>query len=998
MPLFKQGDIRVSIEQEAQRKDVPPQADRPISVAPAPQPTEEPDFLDTSRAFFKMENPVFNMTKGFFAPEVSEEFDPSFDPITKLEEERPDLLERVNDFAVLRNEEEYRRKVFDIDYENEQRQIFQRAPTMTKIAGGLAGATIDPLVLIPYVGIAKKANTAVRVGTGVASGVTISGASAVTREAILQTTQETRTKEESMTAIVAETAIGGLLGGVVGAFSKATRSATSKTFAKALEGEDLKISISGDKTAKVVRPESKGLSVIDKEFQDLGLARIDERLAKIISGPEFLQPPDLRAITSPSTTVRSLGETFFSSNYIRNKNIKGMATKPNAQNAIFRREQNLLLDLKALDDLYLDHVGTGSFRAAVRRPSGKISHADASRRAASVLRTNVEDSIPQVNKMAKLMRERMNTRLGELQGKGLIPDDLDPDLTRSYLTRVYDTDKLLDPVMQNRFATKVGSWLETHDFDGALRQTPIDEGSARDLARKHLEKVRRETDDQVALRALNEDFISKGKFVKKRHLLIPDEEIAEFLENDSFRLYKNYMSKSGKLLETQDALERAGFDSIESAIKEIQKEGRVAAAGAKTQKEAVKIGQQFKNQEEFALDVYRSMLGQLRKPGRGDRYIEALLNYQYVRLLGGVTISSFPEAVMTPFRQGFAKTLRDGYLPMARSLKTSKIAKDQLNDLAGALEAEQANILRALGGVDNLDDIGRTKNTFDRAQDLMTSTFSRASGIGYWTNFHRRIAGHVAAADIVRTLQKGPTGKDVTRLATIGIEKGDYDKLLRQINKHVDNYEGSFFLNPQLWDDSDSLRIMQNAIQSEIESAILKPGVESLPLFVQQHLLGKVIFQFKSFMSSATGKILISGIQRRDSTVLTGLMALIAMGSLTGVTKDLIAGREPNLDVDELIIDGLSRSGVLGLLGDTILGTAKTLSGPYGRLYGSKSVESALLGPSVGQIEELVSTIQRMTDGKVTNSDTKAALRMIPYMNLFYIKAITDRVFPKENK
>lgn len=971
--------------------------------APANEPTEtgqvpeETGFMDAASAFFQLENPVFSATKDLFAPEVSQEFDPEFKPFDKLQEDRPDLLRHASKFYDVDNEEQYNKKIFNIEREEELKAQFASAPTMTKIAAGLVSSVVDPLILIPYAGIAKTANTVARVGKGITSGIGVGAVSSIAREGVLQATQETRTVDESIVNILAETALGGLIGGGAAALSNPVKSASQKVLAKAIAGDDFKVEVTDAGTAQLVREsDSVGAAARTDELEDLGLAHINERLAKMVSGPDALKAPDLRAILSPSGATRKLGEVFYNSNFIRKKNVEGISSVENAQNMIFRREQGTLKTLKEAEDLYLDYTGKGIIGSTLLRPKNMISSRQFSERMwKSLTDENYVDEIVQVQKAAKVLRSDMDRMAKELQAAKILPEELDAKFMRNYMTRIYDVNKLHAPSAQGRFINRVKNWVKKHNKDGSVRSVMLDDDAAEEIATTSLSKIRGETDQQIAMSSISEGFVSKGKFLKERQLMVPDSEIQEFLMKDSMRLYKNYMTRATKLLETKKALERAGFDSIVDVIEQIKTEASLATRGLDGE-EAIKVGKKFKEQEDLVNMMYRSMLGQLRKPGKGDRLAETLLNYQFVRLLGGVTISSLPELAMPIFRKGLLGTLRDGYLPMLRSMKTSKLTKNQLNDITGALEFENANILRAMSSVDDIDNIGRNQTPWDTTQELLVNSFVKATYIGRWTSMNRRLAAQVSSADLVRTLKRGPKGKEVEYLASLGIGEADYGKILSQIDTHVQGYKGSFVINPHLWTDKQALSKMQNAIQTEVESIILKPGVESTPFFVQKNQWAKVLFQFKSFMSAATGKISISGLQRRDMNTLTGMVALIGAGAMTGMARDLIAGKDISDDPIQVTLDGMDRSGLTGLLGTTVVSTAKTFYDEKTRRYGGKSVSSNILGPSASQIEELTRSLAGVVDGEITENDTKALMRMIPFMNLFYIKGLTDRAFGRK--
>ncbi len=960
-----------------------------LQVTPVPKDKQTPGFLETAQAVFQQEDIGINLFEAFNS-NLDGKFDPTFHPLEELKTKRPDLMPYADKLSDVHNSEDYVRTVAKMDIENDNKNLISRAPTLTRVLAGIVAGVADPINLIPLVRAAKVVSTAGRAAYGAATGAATFGAISAGREAVLNPLQETRSTTESAINIVAGTALGGILGAGVGALSNPVKEAGKELFAKALQGEDFKVQVSDAGVPKIVGETTS-------ELDRLGLAHINESLVKVLSGPEALRPPDLRAILSPSETVRSLGENFYNSNYLRNKHIEGESSGLRAQNGIAQRDSQHNVTLDAVSKLYTEHTGVGEFRSVVNRPDGKVSPREFNDRVWKALTDDtVTDVIPQVNKAAKLIRKDMDSLTGELQAAGLIDKDIDPRFARNYMSRVYDIDKLHSPQVRQAFIDKVSTWLLTHNKDGSLRAEPLHRSAATKQAAAHLDKVRGETDQQIAMSGIMENAITKGKFTKERSLLIPDAEIKEFLQTDASRLFKNYSTKASRLLESQAALQRAGFQDFPSVIKAMRKEA-VEATKLVTPEEATKIGKKFKDEEDLATMMYRSILGQLKKPGTGDRFTESLLNYQFLRLLGGVTLSSFPDIMATPFRMGFMNTLKHGYLPAIRDIKTYKLSSAQLSDLSGALEFEQSNVIRAFSGIDDIHQLGRNTNSWDVTMQYLTKGFTKATGIGYWTGLGRRIGAQVSAAKTVRLLKQetlSPT--EVEHLASIGIGKKDYAAIRSQIDANVQETNGTYVINPHLWKDTSALKLLQNAIQTDLEGGVLKAGIDSTPFAVQKSNMGKLIFQFKSFLSASTGKILISGLQRRDSTVLAGLTGLITMGILSQTAKDLIADREPSYDPVDMLWSGMSNSGMLGLMGTSVIDTAHSYYNDKTSRFGGSFVSATLLGPSASQVKTLVDSTANLLDGNVTNQDIKAGIRMIPYANLFYIKALTDRAFPHE--
>jgi len=973
----------------------------------------KPTFGETTAAFFKLENPIFNVTKEWLAPQVSGEVDPDFDPISRLEKERPDLFdEYAMDFSEAVNEEEYNRKMLNVDFELEQKDILRRSSTLSVLASGLIDGIVDPFTLIPAVKVVKNGMLAGRVlksaGTGAALGAGTAGLS----EGILQATQETRTIEESRNAMIIQTLMGSLLGAGAGVLSNnPAASEFAVALEHALDGSDVNFKITKDGKAMDVDSStygsgSVGAAEINKAaLYKTGLIRINKKATSLTAGPDFLKAPDLRAAESESFTLNQLGAVFYNSNYQREGHLYGMSTGANAQNAIYRRDNLAFNTINEVDKLYLQHTGTGALRSGIRqlRPEGKLSSRDFSRRIFTALTSrDYVDAIPEVNKAAKLIRKDMDGVVKELQGMNLISKDLDPEFIKTYMTRVYDLDKLTIPANRLKFISKVGNWVKNHNKDGTIRKAPIDNDVAEEIAEGILKKIKGETDQQIALQGLLEGFISKGKFLKERQLLIPDSEIQEFLVDDAVMLYQNYMRKTTRLIETQKALNKYGSilgkqegenTTIVDVLGAIQKESQKAISEISDPKQQLKKSKYYEKQEQLASDMYRSLLGQITKPGEGSRVVKELLAYQYITRLGGVLISSISEPAMFVYRAGLARTFRDFIIPTIRSLKTAKLTKDKMADLSGSYEIANSRILRALGGIDELDQLGRNRSIYEQGRDVALDFFTKATGIAHWTTGERRIASQMASADIIRTIIKGPKGKDIQRLATLGIDKSKY-KMLKETFEtkgYVDYYKGSYIPNRELWDNLEAKEIFDNAVQNEIESMVLKPGIEALPFLVQKHGVGRILFQYKTFMNAASHRITISGLQRRDAQVLQGLIGLTIGGMISDQLYRMIKGDDTEKPLDELILAGISRSGWMGLIGTATLDIGSQLANKNRRRYADRSLEGQLLGPSVGTVRDIGALMSRLSDGDVNKKDIKAALKFIPFNNLFYIRMLTDR-------
>ena len=367
---------------------------------------------------------------------------------------------------------------------------------------------------------------------------------------------------------------------------------------------------------------------------------------------------------------------------------------------------------------------------------------------------------------------------------------------------------------------------------------------------------------------------------------------------------------------------------------------------------------------------------------------------------------------MTPLRLGFMDTLKEGWLPAMKSFGkgAKKLKREQLDDLVGAFDFEMDSALRGLAGEDDIYDAGRRRNKVQKSVEFLADIQAHATGINYWTQGTRRIAANVASGSMVRKLLKWKkTGKmskyDAEQFAATGIGKEDYAKIVEQIEKYSEKYGSSHVSNIHLWDKEavDAVNKFKNAVQVQIEGITLAPGVESLPFFAQNNQWLKMMFQFKSFMNAATGKITLSTLQRRDMGAVTGVTALITAGTLQGMLKDALNGKDVDLsltpeNIGQHITRGISESGFLGLVGTTALDGYRVVNSDWAGRYGADNLSSVVLGPSAGQLHKVIQ--DGINAGQGTGDIMKSIKELLPFQNLAWYNWALKRVFEqrKEDK
>ena len=220
-----------------------------------------------------------------------------------------------------------------------------------------------------------------------------------------------------------------------------------------------------------------------------------------------------------------------------------------------------------------------------------------------------------------------------------------------------------------------------------------------------------------------------------------------------------------------------------------------------------------------------------------------------------------------------------------------------------------------------------------------------------------------------------------------------------------------WWANTNDWTDPIAVRHYRAALSKEVDSAIVTPGQDK-PLWLSTPL-GSVLGQFKSFGMASVQRTMLSGLQRRDANALNGLVMMVALGALATKLKNDVAGRESGDTVEWWVKEGFDRSGVTGWLFDVhnivekgtrgAIGLSQFTGGPTMSRYQSRNMTGALLGPSLGAVNDLMRVAGTAAqEGKAAltgqpaefpwnQADTRAVRRLVPYQNLFYLRWLFDQ-------
>lgn len=997
-------------------------AKKAIPLYEDPETSVSPSSRQLSRALFRQENIVGSfITKETGLPD-SRKDNPYYDAYEFLTED-----EKLDEFFVSKaifadNDEELASLRKQIAKERKDKETIEQGGA-TSFIMGLPVALADPISLLTIGG--AVANT-YKVGKSILSAGAVTGsitaADAAIQEAALHTQQLTRTFGQSSINIGASALLGGVLGASV---AKLTKSGVDETFIKELEN-------TLDPEAKIKTGKN---SVIEEDVSDInpdenvnigstvgaeqvyGDVKVSGKWAtKLVKALGF--DPLSRTITSANPFTR-LTAVRLSENPIK---MDG--------NAIQAAESLALLKSGRLAESLDNHYKL--YRDFKKRTGRQLNRKLFNEEVARSLRTGKSD-IPEVKASADFWRKELYDPLKEeLVALKLLPEDIEVKTANNYLNRVWDKGKIVS--RYDEFVSITSNWLRNKDIDlyEAAKVASTKVAKATGKEKKELEAIIEKAEfkkgkeleledydlisQQIAQRIIGSPdgrlpydwqmgSTNKGRNIEKtslrgplrnRTFQIPDELIEDFLDNDIEMLGTRYLQNLAGDIE----LKRA-FDDVnmENEIKNIRDWWSKEILKETNPKKRIKM-QNSMEADERDIAGMRDRIRGVYGFGQNNiwtRIASAARDLNYIRLLGGVTVSSLPDVARVFMAEGFGKVFANGLKPLIANTKTFNVAKAEFRRYGVGIDAIKSGKSKIIA---DISDYSQGDTVIERGLKAAANKFGKLNLLDYWTAGIKQLHAITMQTTIFNKLQKGQFDKRLTRL---GIDKQSALDMWEQVKKHGEKVDGVWLTNSKNWDRPDLERMYGAAIRKESDRVIIVPGQEK-PLFMSSEL-GKSVGQFRSFILSATQRTFIAGLQNQDHNAVGGFISLVGMGAFAYYLKQNIAGRAVSDDPAVWIAEGIEQGGAIGLIGEVSTTLEKISGNTIGirPLLGieepaakqiSRTVPESLLGPTFGSLlNTTVAASNAISSGdELTDADIRALRRLIPLQNLFFIRKGFDEM------
>lgn len=999
---------------------------------PQVEPVAEPSasFSEAAGAAFRQENIIGsyfnNLTNGVERGVIEEGYNPWEDiQGTKYEE----YFER---FADVHNSRFATSLKAQIDQEQEDRRTIGAAGVPGFIATMGAGI-LDIPTLIPG-GVVVKGGKAVTASRLALSTAAAGAVDASVSELGLHQSQETRGFTESAINIGASTILSGLVGGAVGRYV----------------GKAELDRIQGQLETDIGNREHVGTQAMQEAFDDMistGSEDLSAAATKVLSKDELGirgKAADLLGSVAPFNPMVGLSQSSSRAAREVAANLPEMgyalkmtgtgASQPQAVET-FVKQWTLGATGSALEE-------TNSLFKAYRKGGGKLTRQEFNARAGDAMRNNDLDALGDdfISKTATIWRERLFEPLKkEAIDGGLLPEDVDVSTAASYFTRLWNRNKII--AQQDKFAIILRRHYQ-RTVDDLIAKGEADFANQADVESYVEEAVQSTISKLTGREAVPGTFdivpLDRGP-LKERTLNIPDAEVKEFLENDIELVGRQYARIMGADVELTRKFGRADMRDQIAAIQNDYAELRQAVEADKKLTQAQKEAQFVRLNKAQNKDIAR--LQGLRDMLRGNylldqnttsmaRFAQGVQTFNYLRTMGGVTLSSVSDVGRHVMVHGFLPVMQDGIKPLIKNLKGVRLSQADAK-LAGSISESLHNTRMAT--MAELTDPYAYGHPVERWLNNAATGFSKLTGMPYWNDFQKSFAAQLTQARILRAAKQAQAKgfdslpkRERTFMSQLGLGKGDLDTIGEFFEAKGFEEGGLPIANLEQWGDTprgyEARRMYMAALNKAVDTTIVTKGIGDVPLALQTPL-GRAIFQFKSFALASHQRVLMRAAQDIEDAplaVLSGMAQMIAIGSFVYWLKSVETGRDVTDNPGKWLAEGVDRSGLLavfmefnnmaerigapGLYGVSQAAFPERDQGAPASRYAIRSTVGSLLGPSFGLANDVVqlmglaasntsAAVGLRDEGQaVSEGDINAARRLLPGSTLPIIRSLLEHI------
>lgn len=1021
-------------------------AARAINLSPTNAEVPTPSAQDVISAAFRQENVIGSMLARQTA---GGEWDADYNPWEDIKGTPYEA--QWERFAQAGNSGQVAALKRQIDMETADRNTLAASGGWGMLASIGAGL-FSPENLLP----GGAAYRGVRMGQAVArSALSTAAATALgtsLAEVGLMGSQELRTPMESAFNVGGSALLGGMLGaGVSAAFTRADFARLGKALEQeALTGVDARTLMENEAALFDGMGQPASVGAAARPLATLDENTIAGRAAQFAGGAVKWLNPVLRTLHSPSSATRDIAVRLFENPVYLKKNFEQTIREPDGSVRVVPE----VASAPGVETLVKEYTQGAVARAmdsanqiysSYRKTGGVLDRVAFNEAVGRAMRRGDADANPEITKAAAAWRATVFDPLKEraIQA-GLLPKDVSVSTALSYFTRVYNR-----PMIEAReaeFKGIVRRYIAQEVRNAEIRNElaaldPKFADGANDLPGFMNEADRRSYVDEIVDNIYNtitgrnadgdipRDIVATARGpLKERTFQIPDEMIEEFLESNVEAVARRYARTMASDIELTNAFGRAdlkdqiadikkSYQALRAAVdKDIDPDTGKSREKPSTQSQKDAALKQLVAQEKADirdLEAMRDMIrgSYLAKENASNfaRVARVAGTVNYLRTMGGVTLSSLADVARHVMVHGLSNVMSDGLVPLMRNLKGFKMSVEEAK-VAGAVTDRLLNTRMATWS--DINDPYSVSSPFERFMDNTANGFSRLNGLVYWNDFQKSFASVLTQNRVLKDVAKYSSidKRERAYLAYLGIDKSMAERIATQFDAHGSIEDGGIRVaGTDDWSDDWARRVYRAAINKDVDTTIISKGVGDIPLFMNTPS-GRLLMQFKSFAIASHQRALMRGLQERPMGFVSGTMFATMAGMLAYYLKSVEANRTDDISDNpgRWIAEGLDRSGLFSIAFEANNTIEKAFGiGAYGALaaafpgatqegkasrYAMRSTAATLTGPTGDLIDTAIRAAQAIKgsgDG-FTEGDINSIKRLLPGATLPGIRSLVE--------
>lgn len=503
---------------------------------------------------------------------------------------------------------------------------------------------------------------------------------------------------------------------------------------------------------------------------------------------------------------------------------------------------------------------------------------------------------------------------------------------------------------------------------------------------------------------------------KARTFDIPDAEAWEFLDHSaelSLYRYIDTIVRDTEVMRTFGDLQapRVVYNDLQqeldariSALDARQASGKITKEAA--DKERATLRRDAENQKRIFQAVFNHVRGVNDAP-KNPAYAglratgKILRDWNFVRLMGSVLISSLPDIGRVMMTQGVARSFGSLFADMTTGFKATRITVKEAQVYGGALEMAMGLTSKARN---DLATVSNRTTGVERFSSKLSDVFARSTGLLAWNQALKSWTSLVAVQrirEVSKAIRDGASvhPSDLRRMAVSRLSEDMMVRIADQLDQfEEDAGRGLFVARTDRWTDREAADALGYAIVNDADNTIITPGAADKFLWTQTEF-GKMIAQFQGFGIASIHRVMVQSMQMRDASALLGVLASISLGTAATALRDISkTGEVKDRDVASWVRDGIDRSGVLSMY-FTIEGTAETfgLPTPTGLVAGEPLSRYAgrnaasVFGPTIGLVKDVGDAIGNGLRGEFSQADLDRFINLAPWQNYLFSQYLLDQ-------